>query len=148
MATFTVFFGCIAFLVVIGIVLAIFSSIFGWRRRRWGYPGYYYDRPRPFFPWLFMGEWFPRRGFYERRGEFGRGEFGRGEFEHHEHMHRGPDRAGGAFSSRGPDRAGGTFGAGGGHPGAGGGFGGGGHPGGRGGFGGGGHMGGGGGHGG
>jgi len=119
MATFTVLFGCLAFFVVIGIVLAIFSSIFGWRRRRWGYPGYYYDRPRPFFPWLFMGEWFPRRGFYDRRGEF----------EHHEHMH-GPDRAGGAFGGRGPDRAGGAFGGG--------------RPGGHGGFGGGGHMGGGG----
>lgn len=93
---FFVFFGCIAFLVVLCIVLAVFSALFGWRRRRWGYPGYYSDHPRPFFPWLFVGERFPRRRwflerdrFFDRRAELERHE----HFEHRDHFHH--DRPGG-----------------------------------------------------
>jgi hypothetical protein len=93
--------GCVALLIIGGVVF-LFSLLFTRRRRM----GYGYPRRRSFFPWFFGGS-FMDRGFYEER--------------RHEHRHR--EGFGGEHHRHGEGFGGGH----GGHHGGGGGFGGGGH---------------------
>jgi hypothetical protein len=101
--------GCVALLIIGGVVF-LFSLLFTRRRRM----GYGYPRRRSFFPWFFGGS-FMDRGFYEeRRHEERRHREGFGG-EHHRHGEGFGGGHGGHHHSGGGGFGGGGHGGHGGH---------------------------------
>lgn len=97
LASLLLLFGCVAFLVIGGVIF-LFSLLFTRRRRMlYGYP-----RRRSFFSWFFGGP-FIDRGFYGERPRYE---------HHHEHHHH---HGGGGFGGGHHHGGGGGGGFGGGH---------------------------------